>query len=280
MIIRINGANADIQIETEKTVGEILGAFDSWLSGTGHRLSGISIDEEPVSAGGMDACFIRDIDTIQILDIKTSSLPELLEESFCNMLQDIDVFEEAGFEEKAPFLAQWKESPQSLLLAEQYPDFYNWALMTFSGEGSNPQILRLMSEERLRELQDPQGEISRAATLVAEVCKRLEDLPLDMQTGKDARAAETANAFSGIAEKLFRVFNILKMEGFPVEDIIIEDMPVTAFFAEFNDTLRNLLDAYEQRDTVLVGDIAEYEIAPKLRNLYAAMINLTMRIVK
>jgi len=280
MIIRINGANADIQIETEKTVGEILGAFDSWLSGTGHRLSGISIDEKPVSAGGMDACFIRDIDTVQILDIKTSSLPELLEESFCNMLQDIDDFEEAGFEEKGPFLAQWKESPQSLLLAEQYSDFYNWALMTFSGEGSNPQILRLMTEERLRELRDPQGEISRTETLVAEVCKRLEDLPLDMQTGKDARAAETANAFSGAAEKLFRVFNILKMEGFPVEDIIIEDMPITVFFAEFNNTLRDLLAAYEQRDTVLVGDIAEYEIAPKLRNLYAAMINLTTRTVR
>ena len=67
------------------------------------------------------------------------------------------------------------------------------------------------------------------------------------------------------------------MEGFPVEDIIIEDMSITVFFAEFNNTLRNLLDAYEQRDTVLVGDIAEYEIAPKLRNLYDALVNAITR---
>ena len=74
---------------------------------------------------------------------------------------------------------------------------------------------------------------------------------------------------------MFRVFNILKMECFPVEDITIEGTPIAVFFAEFNNTLRDLLGAYEQRDTVLVGDIAEYEIAPKLRYLYAAMLNVT-----
>jgi hypothetical protein len=34
-----------------------------------------------------------------------------------------------------------------------------------------------------------------------------------------------------------------------------------------------MLAAYKQRDTVLVGDLAEYEMAPRLRGLYAAICN-------
>ena len=130
-----------------------------------------------------------------------------------------------------------------------------------------------MAEERLRELQDPAGEMKKAGPVAAEVCARLETLPLDMQTGKDARAAETINAFSGITEKVIRVYNNLKAEGFPFGDTVIDGMPVDSYMGEFNAALRSLLSAYEQHDTILVGDIAEYEIAPRLRNLHAALIS-------
>jgi hypothetical protein len=43
---------------------------------------------------------------------------------------------------------------------------------------------------------------------------------------------------------------------------------------EFNSTLKELFSAYENRDTVLVGDIAEYELAPRLLKLFSAMKNI------
>ena len=264
MEIRINGAVADIQLESEKTIGEILGALDNWLSGTGHRLSGIEIDGKPVNASSLDECFAKEITDVKTINIITSSMPELMAESLFNLLNEIKIFEEINFSEKAHFLAQWKESPEANLLAEQCPDLFNWINLTFSGEGSNTEILRLMAEERLRELQNPAEEMNKAESLVEDICKRLEDLPLDMQTGKDAKAAETINIFSGVAEKIIRIYKILKLQGF-------QDMPVETCLGEFNDALRNLLTAYEQHDTVLVGDIAEYEISPKLRNIHTAM---------
>jgi hypothetical protein len=95
-----------------------------------------------------------------------------------------------------------------------------------------------------------------------------------MQTGKDARAVETINTFTGVTEKIIRIFNILKSEGFPTGNIKIENMTIDAYLCDFTAVLRNILNAYEQHDTVLAGDIAEYEIAPRLRNLHAAMINV------
>jgi hypothetical protein len=278
MVIRINGAAADIQLETEKTVGEILCGLDSWFAGTGHRLSGLGINGETINAVSMETCFGRSIDTIDDIDISTSSLPELLVESLLQVLRDIGAYEAVNFDDKAPFLDEWKESPQAQLLAEQSPDLYNWVVKTFSGEGSGTQALRSLVEERFRELQDPAGEMDKVQSLVAGVCTRLEELPLDVQTGKDTRAAETVNAFSGIAEKIFRIFNALKMEGFPVEHITVEDMPIAAYFAEFSTALRELLAAYEQHDTVLIGDLAEYEIAPRLRALHAAILGETRRV--
>ena len=271
MKIRINGVDADIQLEAEKTVGEVLAALDSWFTGTKYRLSGLSIDGEPANVDSLDSCFERSIDSITLLELSASPVMELFAECLTRVIEDIETFQETAFEGKSAFIAQWKQSPSACLLAEQNPDLYTCAIQTFSGEGSGAQVFRSIIAERLRELQDPQDEMGKTAPLVAEICARLEELPLDIQTGKDARAAETINAFSGITEKVFRIFNVLKAAGFPVGEIIIENMPITAYITEFSTALGELLAAYEQHDTILVGDLAEYEIAPRLRSLHAAI---------
>jgi len=273
MNIRINGADADIRPETEKTVGEILSALEAWLEGTGHRLSGLGVDGTAVTEDSMAACFGRDIDTIGVLDIYTSSVTELFAECLFHVLEAIDAYEAAGFEEKGSLSVLWTESPAAKMLAEQNPGLFEWVTKTFSGEGSSPQALRAVVEERLRELREPAGEMDRAAALVADVCARLEELPLDIQTGKDVRAAETISIFSGVAEKVFRIYGILVNTGFPVGEIRIGDLPITDYMAEFHASLKELLSAYEQHDTVLVGDIAEYEMAPRLRGLHAAVLD-------
>jgi len=277
MKIRINGVDADIQLETEQNVGEVLCALDAWLNGTGHRLSGLDIDGEAANIGSLEAFFGRAVDTITTLDIYTTPVLQLFAESLFNTIQDINAYEAAAFDEKGAFAGQWKQSPQALLLAEHSPELFNWASQTFSGEGSGTQVFRVLVEERLRELQDPAAEMSRTGPLVTEICARLEELPLDIQTGKDARAAETVRTFSGVAEKVFRVFDVLKTKGFPVGEITVENMSLTAYIAEFSTALRELLAAYEQHDTVMVGDLAEYEMAPRLRSLHAAVVDLLTR---
>jgi hypothetical protein len=275
MNIWINGQKADIRLEKEQTVGEILAGLEQWLANTGHRLSGIEIDGELIHSGDIEVSFNRNIDSVKDLNIKTSSLPELIAEGLVHLLGDIEEYENAAFAEKQSFAGEWDERPESRLLAEELPDLYALARKTFSGEGISLQGLRSLTGERLRELQDPAGEIARMEPLITQVCVRLEELPLDIQTGKDARAAETVNIFSGAAEKVFRLFNVLKTEGFPVGEITVEEISVSGYISEFGAALRELLTAYEQHDTVLVGDLAEYEMAPRLRGLYTAIQSAT-----
>jgi hypothetical protein len=277
MKITINGVDAGIQLETEKNIGEVLCGLDSWLNGTGYRLSGLTIDGDPADVDSMDSCFERNLDSIETLDISARALLELFAEGLIHTIHDAETYAAAGFEEKSLFAEQWKQSPQALMLAEQSPDLFDWAIKTFSGEGSNIQAFILLIEERIREVHNPAAELEKAGPLVGEVCTRLEELPLDIQTGKDARAAETVRIFSAVAEKTFRIFNVLKIAGFPVGEINVNNIPVTAFIMEFSTALRELLAAYEQRDTVLVGDLAEYEMAPRLRSLHGAVLDAVAR---
>jgi hypothetical protein len=272
MDILINGQKADITLDNEQTVGDILAAFEQWL-GNSTRLSGLSIDGEMAHTGSLEELLRRDIQSVKTLDIITSSLPQLIIESLLRVYQDIDEYENLGFDEKQRFREQWGESPQARLLAEQLPELSECCITAFSGNGLNPRMLRAIIEERLREFQDPAGELGRVEPLVAEICVRLEDLPLDIQTGKDSRAVETVRIFSNIAEKIFRIFNVLKAEGLSTDEIKVAEIPVSDYIAEFSAALKELLAAYEQRDAVLVGDLAEYELAPRLRGLYAAMRN-------
>jgi hypothetical protein len=270
MTITINGKPADIILEAEKNVGDLLSGLDQWLAGSGHRLSGLEIDGERADSASLETFFDRELARIRTLDIRTSSLLELAAEALLRTREDGGDYENAGFGEKPAVAARWRNSPAALFLAAQAPEIYAWADKAFSGQGA-PGELRGLIDERLRELDDPAGELNNAGPLIEAVASRLEELPLDIQTGKDGRAAETIQIFSNISEKVFRLLNILKARGLDTSALKVDDISAAGYIEEFGVALRELTGAYETKDAVLVGDLAEYELAPRLRKLYAAI---------
>jgi hypothetical protein len=271
MNITINGNPADITLETEKNVGDVLAGLDGWLAGSGFRLSGLAIDGKAADSGSMETLFNRELADIQSLDIKTSSLGELTAEALLYTREDCEVYEQGSFETRQNLAAQWRQSPAALFLLTQCPEVHQWTEQAFSGEGIGAGELRGILDERLREFEDPLGELNRVEPLIEGLVRRLEDLPLDIQTGKDGRAAETIQIFSGISGKIFRLFNIQKERGLDTSALNVDNISIHAFIEEFGAALRELLAAYETKDTVLVGDLAEYELAPRLRKLYAVV---------
>jgi len=270
MEIRINGKIADITVEQEKTVGEIIAHLDEWLANSGHRLSGLAIDGQTTDISSVEEVFSKKIDTVKTLDIYTNTLATLSAVSLLELLGDITEYEELGFEEKNKFYEDWKERAGARFTAGQMPDLFLLYDNTFSpAKDSNVStaILRSMTQERLREVKEPAEEMKKLETVIEETCARLTDLPLDIQTGKDKRAAETIQYFSGITEKVFRIFRQLDIQGY------ISEKTFSPKIGDFGTVVKELLDAYERQDSVLVGDLAEYEIAPRLRELY----NLIMK---
>jgi hypothetical protein len=271
MNITIDGKEADIILENERTVGEVLAGLENWLRGSGYRLSGMELDGEAADALSLDRFFGRELSAVGTLNIRTSSWVEHAAQSIASLRDALRRRGELDFAEREALGRDWKELPEARFIGAEFPDLYQLAEAGLAGEGPGPGELEKILEERLRELEGPREELEAAGPLVEALARRLEDLPLDIQTGKEGRAAETMGLFSALAEKLFRLFNLLRIGGFFPENLEVEGSPVRDFIVEFDTAIGDLIQAYEGRDTVLVGDLAEYELAPRLLRFYAAI---------
>jgi len=271
MIIKINDKTLDFSLDNEKTLGEVFTSLEQWLSNSGHRLSEISIDGQVVSAGMVEDVFKKEVKLIKELDVRTNAVAELAATSLLTLLKDIDDYENLKFDEKAKFFDNWKNSAQALFIMDEMPDLYSYFKNTFLNGEIPVQTLRSVTEEIQREINEPVKELVKIEPILNEICGRLVNLPLDIQTGKDLLAAQTIQLFSAITEKIIRLFYQLSTQGYIIK--IEEAKKIAEDFGDFKNILMELLESYEKHDIIIVGDVAEYEAAPKLKELYTNILS-------
>ncbi|MEI6297805.1 MAG: hypothetical protein WCO84_09305, partial [bacterium] len=125
--------------------------------------------------------------------------------------------------------------------------------------------------ERLSELLSPVGEMRTAATLFETRASELADLPILLQTGKEDQAMKAVLFFIEIFNKVIRIIPELRRNGVDTAAISVGGQALPEFYRAFNDVLRELTDAFEHKDTVLIGDLAEYEVLPRMSEFFTAM---------
>jgi len=271
MIIKINDKPLDYTLTNEKTLIEIIAGLEQWLSNSGHRMSEMSIDGQDVNASMVEEIFRKDIKTIKCIEVRTNTIAELTAACIINLKRDIDEYEKLNFDEKAKFFDKWKESGQAQYISEEMPELYSYYTDAFSAGNISAPVLRSLTEEIQREVTEPVKELENIEPILNEICEKLINLPLNIQTGKDLLAAKTIEIFSSVTEKIIRIFYQLSIQGYLLQmekaKVIAED------FNNFKNILTELLEAYEKHDTIIIGDLAEYEASPKLKNLYYAILD-------
>ncbi|MCL2211535.1 MAG: hypothetical protein FWB95_06410 [Treponema sp.] len=270
MIIKINDRELEFTLDNEKTLGDVFAAIEQWLLNSNHRISQVLVDGQIISASMLEETFKKEITGVKTLDIHTNVTAELTATCIINLLEDINEYEKTAFEAKSKFFENWKESSSALFIYEQMPDLYSYFFNTFSSGDISAQTLRSITEEIQREVNDPVNEFIKVEPVLDEICARLTDLPLDIQTGKDLRASQSLQLFSAVTEKIIRLFYQLNSQGcLPQGD---EIKTIAQGFADFKDVIKELLEAYEKHDTVIVGDLSEYEASPRLKELYLSIL--------
>ncbi len=103
----------------------------------------------------------------------------------------------------------------------------------------------------------------KLAALFRELASRMESVPLDLQTGRDREANAAIKSLADSIDEFCHVAALSSLfEDFI--DIQIAGVPFPSFFADFSPVLKDFEDALKNNDTVGVGDLAEYEICPRL----------------
>jgi hypothetical protein len=125
--------------------------------------------------------------------------------------------------------------------------------------------------ERLAELRSPVAEMRSAAALFDGHAAELADIPVLLQTGKEGEAMKTVLFFIEIFNKVIRIIPELRRSGVDTSHIMIGSTAMPNFYGDFNVVLRQLTEAFENKDAVLIGDLAEYEILPRMQSFFGAM---------
>ncbi len=103
---------------------------------------------------------------------------------------------------------------------------------------------------------------------------KLEDIPVLLQGGKDKEVASIIDKLANDCDVFFHTATMSSLFPEVYGKLTIGGETFIDFFKDFLPILSDFKDAMEANDTVTVGDLAEYEIEPRLKAVTQAIETL------
>lgn len=107
---------------------------------------------------------------------------------------------------------------------------------------------------------------SKLSTLFTELAEKMHKIPVELQSGKSKEAHES---IKNLADNIDEFCHVAALASVFQEytKIKIEEKPFNEFFGDFSPVLSDFEQALISNDTVSIGDLAEYEICPRLESI-------------
>ncbi|MBN2652259.1 MAG: hypothetical protein JXR63_07745 [Spirochaetales bacterium] len=117
--------------------------------------------------------------------------------------------------------------------------------------------------KRIHEMQNPEDEFNHALSSLSAMIPEIEQISIQMQTGESTKAINTILKFVEDTEKCVRLSSeVKKSNAYQNKSVDLKD-----FFTNLNVKLLELVEAFKNEDSILIGDIFEYEISPVLEQI-------------
>jgi len=297
MQIKVNGMPVNIEGGTARTAGEFLALAGTELEYNGLAIIGLKLDGKEIADTEYSRAKDLPLSELDRLDIVAQPISEIKGKAISTLLELFEAAHEIGGLESSP---DWKGlAAGASRMKEAVSDFFSTdergyvadfekltaeaAASPADGKGAirpSPALrtqivsesgrLGMLFRERLDEILDPLGEERKAAHVFEVESAELSELPVLLQTGKDAEAMKVVLLFIETFNKAIRILPELKNKGVDIDAINIDGKKLKDFYLELNEILRKLSGAFEDRDTVLIGDLIEYEVTPRMKSFFEA----------
>ncbi|MBN2874383.1 MAG: hypothetical protein JXM71_04750, partial [Spirochaetales bacterium] len=293
MIFMMNEAATAVETRG-RTVGDILAELDEHAETMGDiivevRLDGVALSPDQLAEiSGQDASGSSTVELVSepAAAMKSRALETLLElVSAAAAFAAADSASAADASALGAAMDAWRSfseafsglfSAEELSFIDAYGATLSAAAAADSPAGARESTRSLADKlvaffgERLAELQEPRAAMLSAARIFDAIKDDLSEVPVRLQTGKDAEAMRTMVLAVELVNKMVRIMPVLTRTASAVP-LEIGGTPVAEFYGSFNDVLRELATAFENKDSVLIGDLAEYEIRPRLQSFFDAV---------
>lgn len=119
-----------------------------------------------------------------------------------------------------------------------------------------------------------QQAFSALSQLFSELSVQMENVPAALQSGKNKEVSESIKKVADSIDQFCHIAALATLFPQDFNNTKINDMPFNDFFADFSPILLDFEQALQNNDTVLIGDLSEYEICPRLKAISAALKNV------
>ncbi len=284
MIITINEQEVDFTLEGEEKAFDIYKSISSFLKGSNHLIYSFIIDDLETDPEELDKW--KDKKSSDITKIEVTALTEkeylltglLTVAEYINLLLrslsqnskttlDDLMNEYPSIAKNIPILIKGNHGEliaQYLNLTVEKSGLLNGIFIesykeTFFKEITN--IAELINSAA-REIEDPTKELHSSIGVLENLIPQLNDVSILLQTGQDQKAMGLIITLTELLQKILRIISI-----FDTDNIHINNESYESFSLNLNSILNELAEAFDAKDSVLIGDLLEYEISPKLEQL-------------
>jgi hypothetical protein len=289
MEITLNNKPFDVTIENEKTLDELISGLTDWLNQSGFEITELRTDDQNLELYN-DNWKNTLLDKIDKLDITAISIQNKYIADLQTIYQYVTLLQNSIAVENNLLISELVSELPFIINAlnlflnkKEYDNLGLEDLQTLVNEllkdNSDKEILKnnlsqslnsaaVLLRDRINEVTDPLTEISETAENFQKLIPAIADISVMLQTGDDKKAMDSVLTFIELLEKLIRIFPFLKESGYTdIMEESIENETFNEFYKGMNNILMELIEAFNISDSILIGDLMEYEIAPKINTL-------------
>ena len=118
---------------------------------------------------------------------------------------------------------------------------------------------------------DIKASFEKLSELFNELAAQMEGVPVALQSGKNAEVSESIKKLADSIEQFCHVATLASLFPETFSTGSLNGISFKDFFAEFSPILKDFEDALQNNDTVMLGDLSEYEICPRLKEISKAL---------
>lgn len=276
MEILVNNEPLDYTLENERSLGEVIDGIASWLESGRFAITGLDVDQRSYAIHDRSSWQDLSLETVSRVALEALPLDEVDQATLAAVDEYLGLLSDAttGGQDEAfselsgelPFVRKRIAGYFPELSSNDGADLLHapWldaGRLPRAGERSelSAQIerLRAVINSRVREYVEPDREARSALRQLTAMSSEIVDTPILLQTGRRPEGMRVVVKLTEVLSKVMRLVPRLSDERIDVDAI-------RAFAREIVEPLTEMQEAFEADDTVLVGDLLEYEIAPRL----------------
>ena len=112
---------------------------------------------------------------------------------------------------------------------------------------------------------------AKLAELFKELAVQMEGVPVALQSGKNLEVSESITKLADSINQFCHIATLASLFPETFTEAALGGLNFMTFLADFSPILKDFKDALQNNDTVMLGDLSEYEICPRLKEISEAL---------